>query len=65
MINALLILILVSAEGAQLVAVEPFADMVLCVAEQDRLAPKAKAKIPPGQWYALSCVPLEPSGSKS
>lgn len=65
MIKALLILVFVTTDGAHLMAVQGFENMPACVAEQDRLAPKAKANIRPGQQYALSCIPVDSAGVDS
>lgn len=65
MIKAMLVLILVTADGAQLVGVEPFESMPACIAEQDRVAPMAQSKLPPGQGYALTCMPIDRAGVES
>ncbi len=62
MIKALLILLFVTTDGAQLVAVQPYDSMLACITEQDRLTPKAMATLPSGQVYALACVPVDRAG---
>jgi hypothetical protein len=65
MIKALLILVFVTNDGAHLMAVQPFDNMLTCITEQDRLAPNAKSNLPSGQGYALSCVPVDVAGAES
>lgn len=65
MFKALLILVFVTNDGAHLMAVQGFDSMLTCIAEQDRLEPDAKAKLPSGQVFALSCVPLDRAGVES
>lgn len=65
MIKVLLILVFVTADGAHLVAVQPFERMTACEAELMRLVPRAKGALPPGQLYALDCVLVESAGVES
>lgn len=65
MIKALLILVFLTNDGAHLVAVRGFDSMLTCIIEHDRLEPDARSKLPAGQIYAMSCVPVDLAGVES
>lgn len=65
MIKVLLLVVLVHAESAQLVAVQPFPSLAVCEAERERLAPTVRGTIPAGLGYVMTCVPVEVAGVDS
>lgn len=62
MINALLVVLILHADGYQVAGVQPFKTMAECKLEMARVLTIAHEKMPQGTRYALECTVVKTAG---
>lgn len=62
MINALLVVLLVTSEGYQVAGVQAFKTMAECKLEMAKVLVLAHDKMPQGTRYALECTAVKTAG---